>query len=50
MISFVEDDDSLRQDVFHDMAVDIREPELPTLVRVGQTLVIKAEAMENRRL
>jgi hypothetical protein len=49
-VSKVERHDNLHEDVFDDMAVHISQAELPALVFVGETFVIKSQAMKNPSL
>jgi hypothetical protein len=39
-----------RQQIFHDVPVNIRQPVTPALVEKGQLFVVDAEQTENRRL
>lgn len=44
------DADLSGENLFDDLPVNVREPELTALVRVGQTFMVKAKAMKNRGL
>ena len=41
---------ALRENVFHDFSMDIREAEVAALETIGQLLVIEAEQVHDRRL
>lgn len=44
------DADLSGENLFDDLPVNVREPELPTLVGVSESLMVEAKAMKNRGL